>query len=53
VEAALAAAEQGDLKPMERLLEVLAKPFDHTRAAPEFREPAPGGGADYQTFCGT
>lgn len=54
VEAALAAAvERGDLRPMERLLEVLAKPYDHTREAPEYRAPAPNGGAGYRTYCGT
>jgi serine/tyrosine/threonine adenylyltransferase len=53
VEAALAAAEQGDLTVMERLLQVLAAPYDHTRLAPEYRQPAPDGGGCYQTFCGT
>ncbi len=53
VEAALAAAERNDLHPMERLLEILADPFDHTREAAEYREPAPQGGEDYRTFCGT
>jgi len=53
VEAALAAANAGDVAPMERLLAVLAAPFDHSRAAPEYREPAPAGDSDYQTFCGT
>ncbi len=53
VEAALAAAEQGDLSVMERLLEVLAAPYDYDRSAPEFRSPAPAGTAGYRTFCGT
>jgi len=53
VEAALAAAGQGDLGVMERLLDVLTSPFDHARHAPEFRSPAPAGDAPYQTFCGT
>lgn len=53
VEAALAAAEQGDFSVMERLLEVLAAPYDHARHAPEYRLPAPDGGEPYQTFCGT
>ena len=52
VEAALAAAEQGDLSVMERLLAVLAAPYDYGVAA-AYREPAPNGGAGYQTFCGT
>ena len=53
VEAALAAAEQGDLTLMERLLEVLATPYDHGRNAAEYRQPAPASAAGYQTFCGT
>ncbi len=57
VEEALTAADTGDLGVMERLLEVLAAPFDHERAratdAAEYRKPAPGGGAGYRTFCGT
>ena len=52
VEEALAAAsEHGDLNPMQRLLTVLATPFDHTQDLPEFSEPADLTG--YQTFCGT
>ncbi|HYD83186.1 MAG TPA: YdiU family protein, partial [Opitutus sp.] len=53
VEAALAAAEQGDLSVMHRLLDVLASPYDHTRVAPDYTCPAPDGSADYQTYCGT
>jgi uncharacterized protein YdiU (UPF0061 family) len=53
VEAALASAEQGDLTVMERLLAALAVPYDHGVAAAVYREPAPNGGAGYQTFCGT
>jgi serine/tyrosine/threonine adenylyltransferase len=53
VEAALAAAEQNDLRPMERLLDVLASPYDHLRHAPEYRAPAPEAEGCYQTFCGT
>ena len=53
VEAALAAAEYGDLRVMERLLEVLASPYDHAQHAPEFRSPAPAGGGAYKTYCGT
>ena len=53
VEAALAAAEQNDLSVMQRLLEVLATPYDHTRHAPDYRQPAPESDTSYQTFCGT
>jgi uncharacterized protein YdiU (UPF0061 family) len=53
VEAALAAAEQGDLRAMHELLSVLATPYDDVRTAPEFRQPGPESGGGYQTFCGT
>jgi uncharacterized protein YdiU (UPF0061 family) len=53
VEAALAAGQQGDLGPMERLLEILAAPYDHARDVPAYHSPSPTGGAGYQTFCGT
>jgi serine/tyrosine/threonine adenylyltransferase len=53
VEAALAAAERGDPGVMERLLVVLAAPYDHGRTAPEYRTPAPDGNESYRTFCGT
>jgi uncharacterized protein YdiU (UPF0061 family) len=53
VEAALAAAAQGDVSVMERLLAVLAAPYEHGHVAAEDREPAPAGGEGYRTFCGT
>ena len=53
VEEALAMAERGDLSVMERLLDVLGRPFDHEREAPEYRQPAGEAGAGYRTFCGT
>jgi serine/tyrosine/threonine adenylyltransferase len=53
VEAALAAADQADLKVLAELLDVLAAPYDHTRHAPEYRLPAADGATGYQTFCGT
>ena len=53
VEAALAAAQQGDLGVMEHLVAVLSAPFDHDKPAPEFRSPSPAGAVPYQTFCGT
>ncbi|MDO4706132.1 MAG: YdiU family protein [Comamonadaceae bacterium] len=52
VEAALAAAEAGDMQPFNALLAALQKPFDysaerHWQRLPD--APQPG----YQTFCGT
>ena len=53
VEEALAAAQSGDLTPLHRLLEVLAKPFEETSANESYREALPPGREPYQTFCGT
>jgi uncharacterized protein YdiU (UPF0061 family) len=53
VEAALAAADHGDLSVMERLQAALAAPYEHERVALEYRSPDPEGGAGFQTFCGT
>jgi uncharacterized protein YdiU (UPF0061 family) len=51
-EALLAATSGGDLSVMERLLEVLADPFNHDRDAPTYTEPGTDSGT-YRTFCGT
>jgi uncharacterized protein YdiU (UPF0061 family) len=51
-EALLAATDRGDLSVMERLLEMLATPYDHDRDVPVFS----GSSSDqrpYRTFCGT
>lgn len=54
VEFALAAAvEQGDFKPVEKLLDVLSNPMAVASENAEFRLPPVGGDANYQTFCGT
>ena len=53
VEAALEAATAAhDFSVMERLLEVLASPYDHDRDLPVFSAPGPAG-PPYRTFCGT
>jgi len=53
VEQALAAAtDEHDDSVMQRLLDVLAKPYDHDRDLPTFTEPGKGG-RHYRTFCGT
>ena len=51
-EALLAASSAGDLSVMERLLDVLASPFDYERDLPKYTEPGTDHGT-YQTFCGT
>src|SRR4051812_44047858 len=53
VEQALAAAtDEHDYSVMQRLLDVLASPYDHDRDLPTFTEPGKGG-RHYRTFCGT
>ena len=53
VEAALQAATgDDDLSVMERLLDVLATPYDHDRDLGLFSAPAPDA-RPYRTFCGT
>jgi uncharacterized protein YdiU (UPF0061 family) len=53
VEAALEAATgDGDLSVTERLLDVLATPYDHDRDLGPFSAPAPDA-RPYRTFCGT
>jgi len=53
VEEALDAATAGDLEPFERLVDVLARPFDERPGLERYAEPAPAAFGDYQTFCGT
>lgn len=54
VEEALAAAvDSGDLRPMHRLLEALANPYEDAPEKQNYRDPAPAGSEPYQTFCGT
>jgi uncharacterized protein YdiU (UPF0061 family) len=53
VEAALAAAEQGDLAPFERLLAVLAHPFDDQPDAADLATPPRPEEEIDATFCGT
>jgi uncharacterized protein YdiU (UPF0061 family) len=54
-EALLAATAEDDFSVMERLLEVLATPYDHDRDLPTFSAPSPSGSGarPYRTFCGT
>ena len=54
VEAALAAATDGDMAPCRALLAALQRPFDPDAALARYAEPAPAATtAAYQTFCGT
>ncbi|MES2507615.1 MAG: YdiU family protein [Verrucomicrobiota bacterium] len=52
VEEALAAATKNDdLSVVQRLLQVLARPYDHGVELPEYSQPQSA--EDYRTFCGT
>ncbi|MEY4300560.1 MAG: hypothetical protein RIR25_1796 [Verrucomicrobiota bacterium] len=53
VEEALAAATAGDYSVMQRLLGVLADPFQETEANISYRGARASGGDPYRTFCGT
>ena len=53
VEAALAAAEAGDLAPFERLLAALATPYDPEPEHAAYMAPPAPGEEVRQTFCGT
>jgi len=53
VEAALEAAEGGDLAPFEKLLEVVRQPFSERDGLAEYTQPAPADTRPYVTYCGT
>ena len=52
IEEALEAAEQNNIEPMNRILEILDKPYDKQKEMIDYQSPSKL--ADkYQTFCGT
>ena len=53
VEEALAAATDGDLAPLTRLLEAVGAPFEERSGLERYAEPAPVDFGAYRTFCGT
>jgi uncharacterized protein YdiU (UPF0061 family) len=53
VEEVLAAATEGDLEPLERLLDAVTAPFDERPGLERFAAPAPKEFGTYRTFCGT
>jgi uncharacterized protein YdiU (UPF0061 family) len=53
VEAALAAAEAGDLAPFAALVAAIRTPFTETAATAPYRAGPPAGCGPYVTFCGT
>jgi uncharacterized protein YdiU (UPF0061 family) len=53
VEEALAAAENGDMTVMTRLMKALASPFEDRPGQDVFRNPPEPSATPYRTFCGT
>jgi len=53
VEQALTTATEGDLTPLERLLEAVASPYDERPGFERYAAPAPEDFGSYRTFCGT
>jgi uncharacterized protein YdiU (UPF0061 family) len=53
VEEALAAAQQDDLAPLERLVDALRRPFDGDPRDAAYFDPPPEDASRYRTFCGT
>lgn len=53
VEAALAAAEAGDMTPWLELLEVVRNPYAARPEWADYAQPAPRDAGPYTTFCGT
>ena len=53
VEEALAAANDGNLEIMNKLLTVLEKPYEKQNDITDFQSPATLSDKNYQTFCGT
>ena len=52
VEEALEAAQQNDLSPFKKLLEIIGKPYNEQKEITDFQSPSTSG-EKYQTFCGT
>jgi serine/tyrosine/threonine adenylyltransferase len=53
VEEALAAATDGDLDPLRRLLDAVSTPFEERPGLERYAAPAPQDFGVYRTFCGT
>ncbi len=53
VEEALAAATDGDLAPVDRLLNAVTRPYDERPGLERYAAPAPVDFGDYHTLCGT
>ena len=53
VEEALLSANNGDMKDVRKLLEILENPYNSEINMKDYQMPAPPNSKKYQTFCGT
>lgn len=53
LEEALTAATEGDLNPLERLLNAVTTPYDQRPGLERYAAPAPEDFGTNRTFCGT
>ena len=53
VEEVLESANNNDLSPLKKLINVLEKPYEKTKENIDYQFPAPVGNKKYKTFCGT
>ena len=53
VEEALAAANNNDLTPLIKLIDILKKPYQIQKDIIDYQSASPLGNQNYQTFCGT
>jgi uncharacterized protein YdiU (UPF0061 family) len=53
VEDAIEAANKGDYNVMKKFLDVLSRPYDHSKDQEEYSKPPKVSDNNYRTFCGT
>ena len=53
VEEVLESANNNDLSPLKKLINVLEKPYEKTKEIIDYQSPAPVSDKKYKTFCGT
>ena len=53
VEEVLESANNNDLSPLKKLINVLEKPYEKTKENIDYQSPAPVNDKKYKTFCGT
>lgn len=53
VEEAIEAGEKGDFSVMRKLLDVILRPYEHSKDQEEYAKPPKPSNCPYRTFCGT